>query len=98
MIRFIFTDLNRIKKKPYIEMMDDNGRTDDEIAGEAWENYKKRKNGILLPKLFWPTVRKNCSSDRENFLKFEAEGREFAKILRSLEQFIRTVKCQNNVW
>ena len=27
-------------------------------------------NGILLPKLFWPTVRKNCSSDRENFQKF----------------------------
>ena len=24
-------------------------------------------NGILLPKLFWPTVRKNCSSDREIF-------------------------------
>ena len=45
-------------------------------------------NGILLPKLFWPTVRKNCSSDRENLLKFEAEGREFAKVLRSLEQFI----------
>ena len=35
--------------------------------------------GILLPKLFWPTVRKNCSSDREKLLKFEAEGREFAK-------------------
>ena len=32
------------------------------------------KNGILLPKLFWPTVRKNCSTDREFFLKFEAEG------------------------
>ena len=42
-------------------------------------------NGILLPKLFWPTVRKNCSSDREKRLKFEAEGREFAKFLRSLE-------------
>ena len=26
-------------------------------------------NGILFPKLFWPTVRKNCSSDRENILK-----------------------------
>ena len=37
------------------------------------------RNGILLPKLFWPTVRKNCSSDREKLLKFEAEGREFAK-------------------
>ena len=35
------------------------------------------------------TVRKNCSSDRENFLKFEAEGREFAKNLRSLEQSAR---------
>ena len=38
----------------------------------------------------------NCSSDRENLLKFEAEGREFAKFLRSLEQFIQTVKGQNN--
>ena len=32
------------------------------------------------------------------FLKFEAEGREFAKISRSLEQFVRTVKGQNNFW
>ena len=39
-----------------------------------------------------PTVRKNCSSDREKLLKFEAEGREFAKFLRSLEQFIQAVK------
>ena len=45
-------------------------------------------NGILLPKLFWPTVRKNGSSDREKLLKFEAAGREFAKFLRSLEQFV----------
>ena len=30
---------------------------------------------------------KNCSSDREKLMKFEAEGREFAKFLRSLEQF-----------
>ena len=57
---------------------------------------KKGRNGILLPKLFWPIVRKNCSSDREKLLKFETEGWEFAKILRSLEQFIQTVKGQNN--
>ena len=31
-------------------------------------------------------------------MKFEAEGREFAKFLRSLEQFIQTVKGQNNFW
>ena len=29
-------------------------------------------------------------------LKFEAEGREFATILRLLEQFIQTVKGLNN--
>ena len=57
-----------------------------------------RINGILLPKLFWPNVSKNCSSDREKLLKCEAEGREFAKFLRSLEQFIQTVKSQNNFW
>ena len=47
---------------------------------------------ILLLKLFWPTMRKNCYSDWENLLKFKAEGREFANVLRSLEQFIQTVK------
>ena len=45
--------------------------------------------GILLPKLFKPTVRKNCCSDQEKLLKFKAEGREFAKFLRSLEQFLK---------
>ena len=41
---------------------------------------------------------KKLSSDREKLLKFKAEGREFAKILRSLEQFIQTVQGQNNFW
>ena len=44
------------------------------------------------------TVRKSCSWDREKLLKFEAEGREFSKILRLLEQFVQTVKGQNNFW
>ena len=35
------------------------------------------RNGILLPILFLPSVRKKFSSDREKLLKFEAEGREF---------------------
>ena len=41
-------------------------------------------------------MRKNCSIDREKLLKFEAEGRESAKNLRSLEQFIPTVTGQYN--
>ena len=40
---------------------------------------------ILLSKLFWPTARKKFSSDRE-------------KLLRSLEQFIQSVKGQKNFW
>ena len=43
-------------------------------------------------------MRKNCCSDREKLLKFEAEGREFLKLPRSLELFVRTVKGQNNFW
>jgi hypothetical protein len=43
-------------------------------------------------------VRKNCSSDQEKLLKFEAEGRELTKFLRSLEQFVQTGKGQNNFW
>jgi hypothetical protein len=31
-------------------------------------------------------------SDREKLLNLKAEGQEFSKILRSLEQFIQTVK------
>ena len=45
---------------------------------------------------------KNCSSDREKLLKFEAEGREFAKILRSgyngactIETRVFTVKIKH---
>ena len=47
------------------------------------------RNCILLP-----TVRKKCSNDQEKLLKFKAEGREFENILRSLEQFIQTMKGQ----
>ena len=56
------------------------------------------RNGVLLPKLFWPTVRKKCFSDQEKLLKFEAEGREFTTFLRLLEQFIQTLEGQNNFW
>ena len=56
-----------------------------QISKNFIKDRKFQKNGILLPKLFWPTVRKNCPSDREKLLKFEAEGREFAKFLRSLK-------------
>ena len=39
----------------------------------------------------------NCSGDQEKLWKFEAEGREFAIFLRSIEQFIQTVKVCNRM-
>ena len=68
------------------------------MINKSFSCQSKEMNGILLPKLFWPTVRKNCSSDPEKLLKFEAEGQEVAKCLRSLDQFIQTLKVQNNIW
>ena len=67
-------------------------------TGLANISFKYSKNGILLPKLFWPTVRKRYSSDREFFLKFRAEGPEFAKCLKSLEQFFLTVSRSEQFW
>ena len=60
----------------------------------VFEAVISKFNGILLSKLLWPAVRKNCSCDREKLLKAE----NFARFLRLLEQFIQTVKGQNNFW
>ena len=50
----------------------------------------------FVTKIVLTYCEKKCFSDGENLLKFDAEGQEFAKGLRSLEQFIQTVKCQNS--
>ena len=64
----------------------------------AYQTICWQKWFVLLPKLFRTIERKNCSSDQEKLLKVKAEGWEFAKLLRSLEQFIQTMKGQKNVW
>ena len=45
----------------------------------------------------------NCSDKfvlviEKNLFKFETEGREFENFLRSLEQFIQTLKGEKNFW
>ena len=45
------------------------------------------KNGILLPKLFWPTVRKSCSSDWDFFFQIQDQRPRIRQILRSKELF-----------
>lgn len=41
-------DLNRVKQKPYVEMGDADGKLDSVIAMEAWQNYKKRNDSVIL--------------------------------------------------
>ncbi|XP_074481650.1 ubiquitin carboxyl-terminal hydrolase 15 isoform X3 [Sebastes fasciatus] len=41
-------DLNRIRKKPYIQLKDANGRPDKLVAEEAWENHVKRNDSIIV--------------------------------------------------
>ncbi|XP_047141245.1 ubiquitin carboxyl-terminal hydrolase 32 isoform X2 [Hydra vulgaris] len=41
-------DLNRVHDKPYVELKDSNGRPDDEVAYEAWQNHIKRNQSIVV--------------------------------------------------
>ncbi|MEE6502614.1 hypothetical protein FKM82_004575 [Ascaphus truei] len=41
-------DLNRVKKKPYLELKDANGRRDSVVAKEAWDNHLLRNNSIIV--------------------------------------------------
>ncbi|KAJ8382764.1 hypothetical protein SKAU_G00035420 [Synaphobranchus kaupii] len=41
-------DLNRIRKKPYIQLKDADGRSDKLVAEEAWESHIKRNDSIIV--------------------------------------------------
>ncbi|KAM8752731.1 ubiquitin carboxyl-terminal hydrolase 11 isoform 1-T1 [Rhynchonycteris naso] len=41
-------DLNRVKKKEYVELCDAAGRPDHEVAQEAWQNHKRRNDSVIV--------------------------------------------------
>lgn len=41
-------DLNRVKRKPYHEVKDADGRPDEEVAEEYWRNHLARNNSIVV--------------------------------------------------
>ncbi|CAI7791049.1 unnamed protein product [Closterium sp. NIES-53] len=43
-------DLNRVMRKPYIEAKDADGRADEDVARENWENHKARNDSIIVDK------------------------------------------------
>ncbi|XP_064618756.1 ubiquitin carboxyl-terminal hydrolase 32-like [Lineus longissimus] len=41
-------DLNRVHNKPYVELKDSDGRPDEEVAKEAWENHLLRNKSVIV--------------------------------------------------
>ncbi|EEF46545.1 Ubiquitin carboxyl-terminal hydrolase, putative [Ricinus communis] len=41
-------DLNRVKSKPYVEAKDGEGRLDEEVADEYWQNHVARNDSIIV--------------------------------------------------
>ncbi len=40
-------DLNKIKKKPYIEEIESDGRPDEDVSKESWDNYLRRNKSLV---------------------------------------------------
>ncbi|XP_071486215.1 ubiquitin carboxyl-terminal hydrolase 19-like [Diadema antillarum] len=41
-------DINRIRKKPYTETIDSDGRADEVVAEEAWKTHKRRNDSFIV--------------------------------------------------
>ncbi|KAJ0235547.1 Peptidase C19 [Hirschfeldia incana] len=39
---------NKVKEKPYVECKDSDGRPDDEVAEEVWNNHKARNDSVIV--------------------------------------------------
>lgn len=65
-------DLNRIIKKPYVELGSHVGKTDEQFAEESWLDHKKRNDSIIVD-LFHGLLKStlNCLQCKEISIKFD---------------------------
>lgn len=52
LIDTLHEDLNLIKDKPYIEAKDSNGRPDDVVGEEYWNNFLRRNKSVLVALMY----------------------------------------------
>jgi len=57
-------DLNRVIDKPAVPPVEDGGRPDAEVAGEAWESYRKRNQSQLVD-LMYGQMRSHLTCPKE---------------------------------
>ena len=60
------------------------------------ETDTETEKGILLPKLFWPTV--SALVIEKNFWNSRLKAKNLAIFFISLEQFIQAVKGKTDFW
>lgn len=48
----IHEDLNRVKKKPYVEMPDQNGRSDQVMSNLYWKAFQERNKSIIVDLMY----------------------------------------------
>jgi ubiquitin carboxyl-terminal hydrolase 4/11/15 len=65
-------DLNRILKKPYVELGSHVGKTDEVFAEESWQDHKKRNDSIIVD-IFHGLLKStlNCLTCKEISIKFD---------------------------
>lgn len=65
-------DLNRIKKKPYVELGSHVGKSDEEFAQESWQDHMKRNDSIIVD-IFHGLLKStlNCLVCDEISIKFD---------------------------
>lgn len=65
-------DLNRIMKKPYVEMGSHVGKSDEVFAEESWQDHKKRNDSIIVD-IFHGLLKStlNCMICTEISIKFD---------------------------
>lgn len=67
-------DLNRVMKKPYVEMPEGDGSNDEAVFKESWEKHLLRENSFVLD-LIGGAVRNeiNCRTCRKTVVKFDSQ-------------------------
>jgi ubiquitin C-terminal hydrolase len=52
LLDIIHEDLNRVVKKPYIEMSEEQNRSDSAVAKEFWDAFTARNRSIIVDLMY----------------------------------------------
>jgi len=65
MLDLLHEDVNQVKKKPYVEQKEANGRPDEEVAAESWSGFCSRNRSKLVD-LFYGQYKSRLDCPRCN--------------------------------